>query len=69
MQVAYVCYTDMNECDEVGDNGHRCQAICINTVGSYTCSCDDGYRLADDERTCEGKWKAWSHRKVYIGLY
>ena len=42
---------DVNECN--GD--HECDHNCINTVGSFVCSCDDGYLLQDDGRTCEGK--------------
>ena len=40
----------MNECEEVND----CQQICENTVGSYICSCNEGFTLADDNRTCIG---------------
>ena len=29
-------------------------SIDVITIGSYTCSCDDGYLLADDKVTYEG---------------
>ncbi len=29
-----------------------CAHLCNNTVGSYTCSCRDGYTLNGDSRTC-----------------
>ncbi|KAM7358333.1 uncharacterized protein ACRADG_003345 isoform 5-T6 [Cochliomyia hominivorax] len=39
---------DIDECSE-GTSG--CE-ICINTEGSYECTCPPGYDLADDEKTC-----------------
>ena len=43
--------TDINECDQ---NMHNCDvnAICMNTNGSFTCSCNDGY--TGDGMTCTG---------------
>ncbi|XP_050530475.1 protein kinase C-binding protein NELL2-like isoform X2 [Daktulosphaira vitifoliae] len=38
---------DINECSSIGgQNGHHCDAnttICVNTPGSYTCKCREGY--------------------------
>lgn len=31
-----------------------CSQRCSNTVGSYVCSCFDGYRLGSDGETCNG---------------
>ncbi|CAI5440948.1 unnamed protein product [Caenorhabditis angaria] len=36
-----VC-VDINECDEPG----TCDQICVNTPGSYRCSCHSGYKLS-----------------------
>lgn len=44
-------YVDKNECQ----TGHNCQQICHNTIGSYTCSCNQAYDLNSDGRTCTGK--------------
>ena len=43
--------TDINECN---DNAHDCHsdASCSNTVGSFTCSCNQGY--SGDGRQCVG---------------
>ena len=41
---------DVNECN--GD--HECDHSCANLDGSYTCSCDPGYELQSDHRSCEG---------------
>ncbi|XP_023609681.1 multiple epidermal growth factor-like domains protein 6 [Myotis lucifugus] len=40
---------DIDECAVV--NG-GCQQRCINTLGTFHCECDTGYRLHADERTC-----------------
>ena len=45
-------YTDVNEC--ATQNG-GCHHNCHNTVGSYHCSCNDGYTLGRDDHTCSGK--------------
>ena len=46
-----MCTTvDINECEGYND----CHQICINTNGSYYCSCDIGFMLAADSRTCQG---------------
>ena len=51
--------TDIDECSEGIDECSRSgptPARCINTEGSYRCTCDEhvGYRLAPDGTTCEG---------------
>ena len=44
--------SDINEC--VTDE-HRCAQECQNVLGSYKCSCADGYKLSSDNTACEGK--------------
>ena len=34
--------TDINECDN-GQNDCDSNAICSNSIGSYSCTCDTGY--------------------------
>ena len=46
--------TDIDECTE---DSHRCEQICHNSVGSYACSCNSGYRLNQDGVTCDGTVK------------
>ena len=46
---------DINECDE---GSHNCEHICTNTVGSFECSCNSGYRLDDNGRNCLGRYSA-----------
>ena len=45
-------FPDINECST---NAHGCgvNAVCNNTIGSYTCGCKTGY--SGDGRTCTGK--------------
>ena len=53
--------SDIDECREMSDNcvrtGPSPAAECINTEGSYECSCRQhtGYKLSSDGTTCEGK--------------
>ena len=44
---------DINECDNA--NG-GCQQICDNIPGSYVCSCNAGYDLNSDGKTCSGTY-------------
>ena len=48
----YCLITDVDEC--LTNNG-GCDQLCDNTVGSYVCSCEDGYRLLRDDHECEGR--------------
>ncbi len=60
--VLYVLYitdvsrllADIDECtagtDECGDNSD-----CINTLGSYMCRCNTGFKLGSSNFECEGK--------------
>ena len=43
---------DIDECI-VNDN-EDCDHNCTNTIGSYVCSCTDGYYLMSDN-SCSGK--------------
>ena len=40
---------DIDECSE-GVSG--CSQLCTNTIGSYTCTCRNGYQLGNDNHTC-----------------
>ena len=42
---------DANECVQ---NTDGCAHNCSNTIGSYTCSCETGYSLDDDDHGCTG---------------
>lgn len=42
---------DIDEC--LSDNG-GCDDDCSNVAGSYKCSCDEGYKLDNDQHQCNG---------------
>lgn len=45
--------SDINECTFMPDacpNGR-----CLNTMGSYRCACDDGFKVAESGKQCVGK--------------
>ncbi|XP_025950725.2 tolloid-like protein 2 isoform X2 [Dromaius novaehollandiae] len=44
-------FKEMDECS-LPDNG-GCEQLCENTLGSYKCTCDPGYELTADKRSCE----------------
>lgn len=46
-------FIDTNECLE-GACATVEGSTCLNTEGSYECQCSEGYRLSDDQQTCEG---------------
>ncbi|XP_058808349.1 protein tolkin-like [Phymastichus coffea] len=46
---AAVFFTDMDEC---ADNNGGCQHECKNTVGSYHCSCHNGFSLHENGHDC-----------------
>ena len=45
-------YIDMDECSE---EVTLCEHTCTNTVGSYSCTCKEGYHLHTDGHSCIGE--------------
>ena len=43
--------------EECGNGTHSCDvnAVCNNTLGSYNCTCKDGFR--GDGKTCQGTYR------------
>lgn len=50
------CILDINECEGVND----CQQMCLNTEGSFNCSCHAGFKLNSDGKNCTGIYKSTS---------
>ncbi|KAI3389266.1 hypothetical protein SNEBB_011152 [Seison nebaliae] len=44
------CEIDVDECLE---KNHNCDQECVNTYGSFTCLCHDGYQLNKNGRSCD----------------
>ncbi|XDB46846.1 hypothetical protein ABFV05_000462 [Capra hircus] len=40
---------DVDECLDVSI---ICDQLCINSVGTYECSCEEGFRIGSDGETC-----------------
>ncbi len=54
----FIIHTDFqslhSDIDECSSNSNGCQMLCINTIGSFNCSCESGYKLIDDGFHCQG---------------
>ena len=48
-------FTDVDECSSSSGVVHGCQMKCNNNIGSYSCSCYEGYYLTSNGRDCSGK--------------
>ena len=44
-------FSDIDECSS--DTTHNCEQVCVNSEGSYTCSCNDGFTLQSDLQSCQ----------------
>lgn len=54
---------DIDEC-EIKDGG--CSNICVNTAGSFHCSCPEGSNIAEDDKyKCIGKQNLWDISEFY----
>ena len=49
----FLLHLDIDECTE-GTSG--CDQTCRNEIGSYSCSCESGYRLRNNSHGCIGIW-------------
>lgn len=45
-------YSDVDECSGV----NVCSDLCVNTPGSYYCSCSEGFVLDNDGQSCHGAY-------------
>ena len=52
-------YTKCVDIDECQFQNGGCTRNCHNTIGSFQCSCGDGFELGPDERSCIDKNECW----------
>ena len=52
-QPFHISLTDINECQR--PYSHKCEQICLNNDGGYSCKCRQGYVLAQDGYGCDGR--------------
>ena len=52
ISLSHESFTDIIECRE---NNGNCTQICTDTIGSFVCSCNDGYVLDINRLSCNGK--------------
>ena len=53
-QCIYFWHHSLPDVDECTAGTDSCQHNCVNTVGSYTCTCNSGYSLNGDGQSCSG---------------
>ena len=56
----------MNECLE---NISGCAHNCINTFGGFKCSCNQGYLLGKDLKSCIGKFMGGKNIFIHSGRF
>lgn len=44
-----------NDIDKCAQGKHNCEHQCVNTLDSYKCTCEIGYKLGSDGKSCHGK--------------
>ena len=59
----FCTFLDINECSGGSDN---CAQRCTNTIGSFTCSCNTGYTLSSNRRTCNGRYTNSRYTKTQV---
>ncbi len=57
-------FTDVNECSEA----NNCQQDCVNTPGSFECTCGVGFTLDANGITCTGKCYYTSYNNNYKSI-
>lgn len=46
-------WSDVNECTA---NTDGCADTCVNTIGGFVCSCQPGFTLGADQKSCVGRF-------------
>ena len=51
MEAMTLLFSDINECL---NEENPCDHQCNNMAGSFKCLCREGFKLSDDQHSCEG---------------
>lgn len=62
--VNVVFFLDYDECNSLWPH---CEQQCINTIGSFQCSCNSGYTLHSDGRSCTPDTAGKTSCCIYFG--
>ena len=54
VEMLYQILLTISDNDECSNSNHGCEHICVNELGSYRCSCRNGYQLGVDGKSCLG---------------
>ena len=66
-----MCNTDCNHISQLLDTDEcllsedSCEQECVNTIGSYFCTCINGFVLAEDGHSCSGRF---THLQQFHGV-
>ncbi|XP_013399408.1 sushi, von Willebrand factor type A, EGF and pentraxin domain-containing protein 1 [Lingula anatina] len=55
-KIAFLYYCEGRDFNECQVNNGGCQQTCLNTEGSFRCTCRQGYNLTADGKTCKQTW-------------
>ena len=53
IKIMIILSLDINECDP---SITLCEHLCTNSNGSFTCDCQPGYSITNDQLSCLGKF-------------
>lgn len=53
LKMMMMVLADVDECKK---NNGDCTQSCVNTKGSFTCTCNPGFQLGVDQRSCYREW-------------
>ena len=45
----------ISDTDECNTTNGGCEQVCTNILGSFYCSCNNGYQLQQDGSSCNGE--------------
>ena len=65
-KVIITCFADIDECVLGSDNCHD-NATCMNSIGSYTCMCNDGFE--GNGSHCISEFNCFPYDRKFINIY